>query len=153
MGDGILGNVNDGWFAQLAHGCENVGRFFGLGGLYDNMGAAAERQITQINDNNINQALAQGQSPMQALQTANGILERNYIHPQGIGDLGPLVSTGWSTMREGVAHTVNPDGLGALMPLLVGAGVLGAGYLAANAMGGSGEPARPSRRERESAAY
>jgi hypothetical protein len=148
MGDGILGNVNDGWFAQLAHGCENVGRFFGLGRVYDNMGVAAERHITQVNQDAINRALAQGQTPMQALQTANGMLERDYIHPQGIGDLGPLTSAGFSTMREGVSTTINPDGLGALMPLLVGAGVLGAGFLAANALGGSGETPRPSRRER-----
>lgn len=135
----ILGDVNNGWFAQLAGAGEWLGRQVGLGTVYDHMETAANTHMQNVSNQAQATALANGATPVQALQQANGALN-SYANPQGLGDLGKLFGTGAQVAYEGtsnaIAKATAPDYSG-LLTILAGAGVVGGVYLLADNMSSS----------------
>ncbi len=100
----ILGNVNDGWFAQLAHGIESVGRSMlnliscgnGWGDkLYDNMATAATAHVETINQKAITQALRRSATKQQAIAAGSSAMER-LINPNRAKEVAELFSAGSS---------------------------------------------------------
>lgn len=123
---------------------ESAGRYLGFGSVYDNMEKSANDRMKKISDDAYNQAIAQGMNPQQALNAANKAIEN-------ANTLGTAVGV----MRDGVHGAVadsSKEQLKGLTPLLIGAGVLGGGYILVSAFtgGSSSPPATPrsSRRNR-----
>ncbi len=157
----LLGDVNDGWFAKLAHGVEDVGRgvgnFFtgGSGGdtFYNNMGNQANQVVSNINQNAINQATAAGATPHQALNAGSAAMDR-LTNPQNASDLLNLTGAGAQTAGNTVADTV-----GNLMPspdlggLMMGALAVGGTLLACEMFSSSPSTPASSRNERERECY
>ncbi len=143
--EGFLGNVENGWFAQVAHFGEGMGRFLGLGGVYENMEKGATQRIEGINNSAYNAAIAQGKTPIQAHQAANGELGK-YSNPHSANDFGNLLASGAGTARDAVFKALSPDNMEAAAPLLLGAGLLGAGYLVADAFTSSSPAPTPAPR-------
>jgi len=145
-----LGNVENGWFAQLAHAVQAAGRttlnFVSCGNhwgdrFYSSMDAAANHYIARVNDQAISQALANGATQHQALSAANAVLETK-ANPKTLKELASLACDGTSIAGQTVKGVATPvyvpmDFLGMLTPILIGAGVLGGIYLLADAFSGS----------------
>ncbi len=142
----LLGNVENGWFAQLAHGCEWAGRntlnAVSLGGhwgdkLYGEMHKVVDAHVTTLNQQAIDQALQQGCTQHQALSSASAAME-NIADPKTVVDLTKLFSVGATACLETgknlVVEALTPDLLGALAPLGIGLAVLGGAYLSADCL-------------------
>ena len=137
---GILGDVNDGWFAQLAHGVENGGRWVGnlvTGGsggdtFYNNMGNQANTVVSNINQNAINAATANGATPHQALNAGSNAMEP-LINPT-VSDLPNLVATGGQVATNTVAETVGNALAPDFSSLLIGGAIAGGAILLGNLM-------------------
>ena len=142
---GILGNVETGWFAQVAHACQAVSQaslnFVSCGwrwgaNLYNNIEAGANTYIAGVNERAVNQALANGATQHQALSAGSANLEA-IADPKTIEDLANLASHGTAVIGETVKNavtlpTASPlNVLGVLKPLLIGFGILSGTYILA----------------------
>lgn len=156
-----LGNVSDGWFAQIAHGIESAGRTLFGNGVYNNMEIAANQHVGAINQQAIHNALAGSATPHHAIQAGTTAIAP-LVNPT-VRQLPQLTITGVQTMTTAVRQTIvdvlpdltswlprMPDLTGWLMPLLIGVGILGGGSLLVGALASPSTPRQPSRR---SAAY
>ncbi len=114
MGFDILGDVNTGWFAQLAHGCESVGRscLNGISGsgrwgdaFYGTMEQQANNYVQGVNNAVIQQQVQNGATQMQALNAASAEMSR-LANPQNLSDLGNLTGAGLSVSGSTVKQTI-----------------------------------------------
>ena len=135
----ILGNVETGWFATLAHGCQSLcqGSLNLVSGsgrwgdkFYGTMERVAVEHIEQISNNAVTTAKAAGATDIGALQSANQTLE-GIANPHSLSEFGGLLQSGLTITRDTIVQSVQttPDLLGALMPIIIGAGVLGTLYV------------------------
>lgn len=160
---GILGNVENGWFAQLAHGCEWASRgtlnFVSCGNqwgdhVYGTMHDAANAHVGAINQQAINDAMARGQTQIQALNTASAKMD-GIADPKTFEQGGELLSAGTAVSGQTVS-AVGTDMMNAIksfmtpdyMPLVIGAGVLGTAFAAASVLGAPAKPAATPRKRR-----
>lgn len=154
MSAGILGDVNDGWFAKLAHGCEwmtktalnaiSCGARWG-DSYYAHLGQAADAHAASLNERTVALALANGTTNQQALSGGSAAMER-LANPANATELAQLVRAGSTAALEGIRSSVTPappDFLGLLMPLLIGVGALGATCVVADTLS-KGTQRKPS---------
>lgn len=154
---GILGDVNDGWFAKLANGVEGAGRWVGnnvFGGsagdnFYNNMGRQADGVVNNINQNAINQAAANGANPQQALQAGSNAMDK-LVNPSTPSDFVQLGGAGAQTATNTVVDTVQQALTPDLSGLIMGALAIG-GTLVACEMCSKPAPTPTVRRERHAA--
>lgn len=147
---GILGGAG-GWFDQVGNFCTSAGRCVGLGGFYDSyMIPVANNYIKQVNDTAYDEAIKLGKSPIQALSAANVKLDA-YSDPKSFHDLGSLLSSGISIAKDSTNQAAHGNPVEGLTPLLIGAGVLGAGYVVASAFADSTATSAPTSRNQRKA--
>ena len=143
----ILGDVETGWFASVAHGCRAVSRTV-LNGvscgqqwgdrLYSSIEAAAEGHVGGINEQTIHEAAAQGATLQQALAAGSAALEK-VAQPSDVVDVATLAAHGTGVIGRMLSDAAFPaqssmDVLGSLAPLLIGAAVLSGSYLVSDTL-------------------
>lgn len=136
MGWSLLGDVETGWFAKLAHGVEDAGRWVGntlSGGsagdrFYDGMARHADHVVSNINQQAIDHAAAHGATPQQALQAGSDVMEKIAM-PQNVSDYVQLGSAGVQTATNTVSETVSN-----LIPSPDLGGLIAAGLVAGGAL-------------------
>ena len=138
---GILGNVENGWFAQLCHGCEDLSsgviNLFNPGSgekFYGTMNQVANERVGKINQQAFDEAKKNGATDAEAYAKASAAMD-GLANPESMKDFGKLFGTGRSvadcTMAKYAGQGKEFD-LGALTPVLIGVGVLGGGFLLAD---------------------
>lgn len=147
--NGPLGHVSNGWFSKLAHGAEDVGSITSEGEMYyKNADKRADEYIDGVNDKAVKKgtekAIAGGATPDQAKKKgyeAGSNALGGLIHPKSFSETTNLFVQGAKVANQAYDDTQkqlddknNKSLLGQLIPLLVGAGILGAGYLATDTL-------------------
>jgi hypothetical protein len=120
----------------------SIGSFFGLGGYYESVDSYMLKSAQNVSDQAYNAAIKSGETPIAALNSANAALEP-YANPSSLADWGGLIGKGFEGMKHGI-NSINQPALADVAPLLIGAGVIGGGYLAANAFLGSAPAPTPT---------
>lgn len=142
----ILGHPTNGWFAKLAHGVESVGRFFGLGGVYNRMETHAGRYAGNVNQAAIQHATQSNATQQQALQAGSAAMDR-LANPASMGDIAQLTGAGGQVATqatgEAIRDTLNPfAGIDWGMLALIGGGIAAAAIAVPSLLPGSGTSRR-----------
>lgn len=139
-----------GWFDTVCGWCETAGRTtlntLSLGGswgdkFYSAMDTQASQHMTRLATEThaeaLQSALSNGSSGLQAEILANkaaGLKMDAIISPGSLEDMGDLLSSGISIGSDTIKNACDISGgdLGLLVPVLIGAGVLGGVYMIAD---------------------
>lgn len=148
-----------GWFDTVCGWCEAAGHTtlnaVSLGGrwgdkFYGAMDGAASAHVTGLANDAYQQtlqtALSNGSSQLDAEILANkamGMKMDALISPNSLSDIGDLLSSGMSIGKDTITKVCDfsSANLGLLVPVLIGAGVLGGVYLMADSL----SPSTPRR--------
>lgn len=158
----LLGNVENGWFAQLAHGCQALSQgtlnLVSCGNqwgdkFYGQMENAANQYVAGVNEHAIQKAITEGATQHQALSAGTAALEK-VAQPANVGELLNLAGAGVKVSADTVGSSAKevfnaanpPASFEALTPLLAGLGILGGAYVVTNLCCNGPAPSKGKRR-------